>query len=259
MDMRDSVVIITGASAGLGEATARLFASEGARVALAARSADTLTRLAAALPGSLAVPTDMRDAAAIVRMVAEVHAHYGRIDVLINNAGQAMHGPVEHVDVARYRQLMDLNLYGPLLAMQAVIPVMRAQGGGLILNISSLLTTLKLYLPDLGAYEATKHALNVITLTARVELAADNIRVGVVYPGLMATDFGAHALAASPQQSNGASAASAGLPPGAPLPDKPEAVAAAILDAVRDEPAEQYAAPAFPSAAPHGPDVASNI
>lgn len=72
-------------------------------VGLAARSVDTLNKLAAELPGSLAVPTDMCDGAAIAHMVAQVHAHYGRIDVLINNAGQAMHGPLEHVDVARYR------------------------------------------------------------------------------------------------------------------------------------------------------------
>jgi len=257
MDMRDSVVIITGASAGLGEATARLFAREGARVALAARSVDTLDRLAAALPGSLAVPTDMCDGAAIARMVAQVHAHYGRIDLLINNAGQASPGPVEHVDVARYRALMDLNLYGPLLAMQAVIPLMRAQGGGLIFNISTALTKRPLYLPGLGAYVSTKYALNALTLTARAELAADNIRIGVIYPGLMTTAFGTHVPTAVANWPGAPAGAPASRPPGAPTPETPEAVAALILDAVRHEPAELEAHRVFPGAAPHGADVAS--
>ncbi|MGI8913861.1 MAG: SDR family oxidoreductase, partial [Chloroflexota bacterium] len=225
---------------GLGEATARLLAGEGARVALVARSADTLARLTAELPDSLALPTDLRDAAAIIRMVAAVHAHFGRIDVLINNAGQAMHGPIERVDLAQYRRLLDLNLYAPLLAMQAVIPIMREQAGGMILNVSSLLTTLKMYLPGLGAYEATKHALNVITLTARAELAADNIRVGLIYPGMMATEFGAHALAASSEPRGGAGQGPMRIPAGAPLPDVPEAVAAKILEVIKTAAAEQF-------------------
>ncbi len=258
MDMCDSVVIITGASRGLGEATARLFASEGARVALAARSADTLTRLAATLPGSLAVPTDMCDGAAIARMVARVHAHYGRIDLLINNAGQASSDPVEHVDVARYREVMDLNLYGPLLAMQAVIPLMRAQGGGLIFNISTALTKRPLYLVGLGAYVSTKYALNALTLTARAELGADNIRIGVIYPGLMTTAFGTQAPTAAAGWPGAPAGAPGNLPPGAPAPETPEAVAALILDAVRREPAELEAHRAFPGAAPYGADVASH-
>lgn len=241
MEIQGRVVVITGASAGLGEATARFFASEGARVALAARSANKLGRLAEELPGALAVPTDLRDAASISRMVAEVHARCGRIDVLINNAGQGMIGPLEHVAVEQYRQLMDLNLYGPLLAMQAVIPIMRAQGGGLILNISTPLTKLPMYIPGLGAYTSTKAALNVITLTARAELAADNIRVGVVYPGLLATDFGAHALVTEPAQPAGAAGAPGSHLAGAPPRERPEAVAALILEAVRREPAEHYA------------------
>jgi NADP-dependent 3-hydroxy acid dehydrogenase YdfG len=251
MEIRDAVVIITGASAGLGEATARLCAREGARVALAARSADRLSRLAEELPGAVAVPTDLRDAGGVARMVAQVHAHYGRIDLLINNAGQGMIGPLERVALEQYRQLVDLNLYGPLLAMQAVIPILRAQGGGLILNISTPLTRLPAYIPGLGAYTATKTALNVLTLTARAELAADNIRVGIVYPGMLATDFGAHALVAEPGQPHGAAAAPASHLAGAPPRERPEAVAAMILEAVRDEPAEYYAS-AFLGETQHG-------
>ena len=246
MEIREAVVIITGASEGLGAATARLFASRGAHVALAARSADRLGRLAAELSGSVAVPADMRDPSDIQRMVEVVHQRYGRIDLLINNAGQGMYGPMERVALEQYRSLMDLNLYGPLLAMQAVIPVMRAQGGGVILNVSSPLAKLPFYLPGLGAYTSTKAALSVIMLTARAELAADNIRVGVVYPGIMATDFGAHLLATSTEPSGSAPEAEAyvGPPPAAPPPISADEVAAAILGAVQREVAEQYADPA---------------
>src|SRR5215469_2050304 len=166
MEIRDSVVIITGASRGLGEATARLFASQGARVALVARSLDKLNRLASELPGSLALPVDLRDPTSIARMVAGVHTHYGHIDLLINNAGQGMHGFLEHTEVAQYRLLMDLNVYGPLLTMQAVIPSMRKQGGGMILNVSAPLARMP-YIPSLGAYASSKAALTLITLTAR--------------------------------------------------------------------------------------------
>lgn len=242
MEPRDAVVIVTGASMGLGEATARLFASQGARVALAARSVAKLRQMAAELPGSLAAPVDLRDPAAISRMVADVYAHYGRVDALINIAGQGMHGFLEQVEISQYRLLMDLNLYGPLLAMQAVIPLMRQQGGGLILTVSAPLDQL-LLLPSLGAYGSAKAALTAMTLTARAELAADHIRVGVVYPGMMATEMNAHLLPASTVQPvTVAWEAGGSLPPGAPQREAPEVVAGALLEAFRREDAEHYTA-----------------
>ena len=207
---------------GSGGATARLFTSQGARVALTARSLDTLKQLATELPGSVALPVDLRDPPSITRMIAGVQAHYGRIDLLINNAGQGMHGFLEHVELAQYRRLMDLNLYGPLLTMQAVIPTMRQQGGGVILNVSAPLAQMP-SIPSLGAYASTKAALTLITLTARAELAADHIRVGVIYPGMMATEMHRHLL-----------------PAGAPQREAPEAVAEKILEAAQQELAEQY-------------------
>lgn len=146
---------------------------------------------------------------------------------------------VQDVEVEQYRTLMDLNLYGPLLAIQAVIPLMRAQGGGMILNISAPLARMPI-IPGLGAYASTKAALNLITLTARAELAAENIRVGTVYPGMMATEANAHRLPASTKQMAPAAWAAGGPPPGAPLPESPEAVALSILEAVQQELAEQY-------------------
>jgi NADP-dependent 3-hydroxy acid dehydrogenase YdfG len=239
MEIHNSVVIITGASSGLGEATARLFAARGAKVALVARSADALNHLTAELPGSLAIPTDMRDAHAIARMVATVYAHYQRIDVLINNAGQGMVSALEHTAIEQYRQLVELNLFGPLLAMQAVIPIMRTQGGGMIINVSSGSTKIAMVIPGIGAYHSTKCALNAITSNARAELAVDNIRVGIIYPGMMETAFGSHVLGVAPDWSHSTAGQSDSAPPMPPMLAT-ETVAAGILDAVREEMAEQY-------------------
>jgi NAD(P)-dependent dehydrogenase (short-subunit alcohol dehydrogenase family) len=240
MKVRGAVVIVTGASMGLGEATARVLAGRGAKVALAARSRDTLDALAAELPEACAAPVDIRDHEAVARMVAAVYDRYGRIDALINNAGQGMHGFLEQVEIAQYRLLMDINLYGPLLLMQAVIPLMRQQGGGLILNVSAPLGRMP-FLPSLGAYASTKAALTVMTLTARAELAADNIRVGAVYPGMMATTMNAHLLPASTVGPvTTAWEAGGDLPPGAPRPQAPEIVAGDLLKALEQEEPEYF-------------------
>lgn len=240
MEIRGAVVIVTGASTGLGEATARLFARQGAKVALAARSLDKLQQIAAELPGALAAPVDVRDHTSIVHMVADVQNHYGRIDAVINNAGQGMHGFLEQVEVAQYRLLMDVNLYGPLLMMQAVIPSMRQQGGGLILNISAPLGQMP-FIPSLGAYASTKAALTVMSLTARTELAADHIRVGVLYPGMMATEMNSHLLSASTVQPVVVAwEAGDNLPPDAPRREAPDVVAGSILEAFQREDAEHF-------------------
>src|SRR5262249_39043250 len=134
MEIQGRVAIVTGASGGIGLATARLFAQHGAKVALVARSTDKLNALAGKLPNSLAITADMRHAKAIRMMIEAVQRHYGRIDILVNNAGRAMLAPVEHTDPAYYQELLALNVLGPLIAMQAVIPLMRQQGGGMIVN-----------------------------------------------------------------------------------------------------------------------------
>lgn len=237
MDIRDKVVIITGASMGIGAAAARLLAEHGAKLALAARSTDRITVLADELKPRtdvIAITLDMTNPDDIRRMIAETQQHFGRIDVLINNAGQGMYVPVEHVDINQYRALMELNVYGPLFAMQTVIPIMRAQGGGLIVNISSGVS--KNYYPGLAAYASTKYALNALSLTARAELAHDNIRVSVVHPGRTATDFGRNAISNPALQA---------LPNAAPrtanVPvDTAELVAERILEAIQTEVPEQF-------------------
>jgi short-subunit dehydrogenase len=187
MQIKDSVIIITGASSGIGLATARVLAREGARVVLAARSEKKLAEIEKEIPNSFAMPADMEKPADIAALVQKTKDAFGRIDVLINNAGQGLRAPLEHVNLDDYQRIMNLNVFAIVRAMQAVIPIMREQGGGMILNISSRVS--KNYFPGLSAYASTKYALNAISLTARQELAKDNIVVSVFHPKITATDF----------------------------------------------------------------------
>jgi NAD(P)-dependent dehydrogenase (short-subunit alcohol dehydrogenase family) len=187
MDIDSAVVIVTGASSGIGAATARLAAGRGAKVVLAARRSDRIKAVADSLPDALAVPTDVRDPAQIVRLVDAALDRFGRVDVLVNNAGQGLHVPVEQVRLDDLRAITELNFYAPLLAMQAVIPPMRRQGGGAIVNVSSM--TSRMVLPGVGGYSATKSALNMLSQVARRELAPDGIVVSIVYPAVTDTEF----------------------------------------------------------------------
>lgn len=236
VDVKGKVVLVTGASEGIGEATARLLAARGAKVAIAARSIDKLNELTSELDDSFAIQADMTQPESITAMVDTVVEHYGHIDVLVNNAGRALRAPVTDVNIADFQNIIDLNVYGPLLAMQAVIPLMRKQGGGSIVNVSSNVS--KMAIPTIGAYAATKYALNGLTLTARGELAGDGIVVTVMYPGQTATNFGRNATVDQAM-------ASAPPPPGGSntTPDTAQDVAERILEAITEGPAEQYMSP----------------
>ncbi len=177
---------------GIGEATARELSKRGAKVVLAARSLDRLSNLEKELPGSFAILTDMTDGESIKKMVRETIQKFGRIDCLVNNAGRGIYGAVENVSIEEYKKIFDLNVIGVLIAMQEVIPIMRKQGGGTIVNTSSMVS--KNYFPFLGAYASTKYALNAISLTARKELEKDNIVVSIMLPSLTETDFGKHSV-----------------------------------------------------------------
>jgi NADP-dependent 3-hydroxy acid dehydrogenase YdfG len=196
MDIADRVIIITGASSGIGLATARHLASLGASLVLAARDADALRTLEQELPGSLAVTADVTDPDDAAGLVDAAIARFGRIDVLINNAARAMAKPVEHIDLAEYTELLELNLLAPLRLMQLVIPQMRQQGGGQIVNLSSQASTK--YIPYIAGYASTKFALNNLSLTAREELAKDGITVSIVKPGIVDTDFGTNTPSPEP-------------------------------------------------------------
>ncbi len=238
MELRDKVVVVTGASGGIGLATARAVAAAGAKVVAAARSGDQLAQLVEELRRegreALAVPTDMRRQNEVMQLIETAFQHYGRIDVLINNAGQAVAGTVADMDLDAYRQVIELNMFGPVYAIQASVPKMRTNGGGIIINVSSMVS--KMRIPGLGGYASTKSALNMLSDTARGELAPDNIRVITVYPRTTATDFGRNSLGNQQmRQQQRRNAAASGM-----VVDAPEYVAGKILEAIQKEPVEQF-------------------
>jgi NAD(P)-dependent dehydrogenase (short-subunit alcohol dehydrogenase family) len=180
---------------------------------------------------AIALPTDLRDPEQTKHAIAETKRHFGRIDILINNAGRAAAGTIAEVSPDDFQQIIDVNIFGPLVAIQEVVPIMRKQGGGMIVNVSSMVS--KMHIPGLSAYAATKSALNMLSDTARVELASYNIRVISIFPRMTATDFGIHSLGSQnlrgQQRSN----------PSVPV-DSADYVAERILSAAINEPEEQY-------------------
>lgn len=206
--LRDKVVLVTGASMGIGEAIARVFAGEGARLALAARSFEKLQQVAHSLPTeALPLQTDMSQPAQIRAMVRTTAEHFGRIDVLINNAAIGMYAAIADMSPEQFERLVATNWLGPVHAIQAVIPYMRRQGGGQIINISSVAG--KVALPWMGAYCSSKFALNALSDSLRMELRSDNIHVLSVCPGRVNTPFTRNAFkdaATEPFHSGGISA-----------------------------------------------------
>lgn len=189
-------VVITGGSRGLGFVLARQLADKGARLTLLARDEAELGRAADDLQTRgaevLTVPCDVRDQEQVNAAIAQAIERYGRIDVLINNAGVIAVGPVEHMSVDDFKDLMDVHTWGSLYTMRAVAPHMRAQGGGRIVNIASIGGLIAV--PHLAPYTVSKFALVGLSDAMRAELAKDNIRVTTVSPGLMRTGSHLNAL-----------------------------------------------------------------
>ena len=188
MDIEKSIILVTGASSGIGMATASAAVEQGARVALVARREDRLRDLAGQLgPNALAVPCDVTDSAQIETSIRAVLSAYGRIDVLVNNAGRGFYAGIDEIDIAGYRELLELNTIAPLAMMQAVLPQMRRQGSGSVVNVSSGATFG--ILAGAGAYSSSKAALNMLSDVARVELAESGISVSTIYPFVTDTEF----------------------------------------------------------------------
>jgi NAD(P)-dependent dehydrogenase (short-subunit alcohol dehydrogenase family) len=187
--MQGKVVAITGASRGIGAAAARVFAGAGARVALLARSGDEIAQLAADIgPAALSLPCDVADAAAVSAALAKVARWGGSLDVLINNAGVIEPiARLAEVDPAAFARSVDINLLGVLHGMQAAIPMMRVQGGGTIINLSSGAA----HNPVEGwaAYCAAKAGAAMLTRMGHLEEGPQGLRILGLSPGTVATEM----------------------------------------------------------------------
>ncbi len=185
------IVIVTGASAGIGEATARWLAREGATVILTARRADRLEAIRREIESAggraLAIAADVTVADDRERIVSETMREFGRIDALVNNAGYGQRGPIEIVPVEAIRENFETNLFSLIALTQLVIPIMRKQQRGRIINISSVAG--RIARPLSSIYDATKHALEAISDGLRGELAGFGIKVVVIEPGFIITEF----------------------------------------------------------------------
>ncbi|GAA0709003.1 SDR family NAD(P)-dependent oxidoreductase [Dokdonella soli] len=188
------VALVTGASSGIGEATAVALAEAGARVAIAARRRDRLDELANRLrklgAEPLVLEADLLDEHEAQRIVAETEARYGRLDILVNNAGVMYLEPVADADLGRWRRMLELNVLSLIASTQAALRGMRARGSGDIVNIAS--TAGRVANPNGAGYSATKFGVVAFSEALRREVHRDGVRVSVVEPGAVATELRDH-------------------------------------------------------------------
>lgn len=231
--LSEKVVVVTGASSGIGAALARQLAARGARVVLAARREPELQAVAAACgPDSLVVVADVARRADVEHVVAAALARFGRLDAWVNNAGRGISKPVAELTDADFDEMMQVNVKSALYGMQAVLPHFTARGEGHIVNVSSLLGRLPMA-PFRSVYSAAKHALNALTACLRADLARAHpgVRVSTVSPGVVATEFGVNALGGGPDSRT--------LPNAQPADE----VAATIVDVLERPRADAYTLP----------------
>jgi NAD(P)-dependent dehydrogenase (short-subunit alcohol dehydrogenase family) len=229
MNLSGKVVILTGASQGIGRAAAYKFVEAGAKVVLVARSAALLDEVVVDLgeEHALSIPADIRQRENHNLIVTTTQERFGRIDILVNNAGVGVYDMCEDVTAEDLQAVIGTNLFGPIYLTQACIPVMRAGGGGLIINISSIAG--KRGVPNMAPYSASKAALERLTESWRMELAPDNIRFSLLVLGTAQTSFKQNALGSRQQK---------------PSPMKrmsPERVADIVVRVAQREPRDAYA------------------
>jgi len=192
VNIKECVVIVTGASAGIGRATVETLATRGANIALTARRGERLNKLVEELdrfPGRrVAVPGDIQDAPFACSLVEQTINEFGRVDVLINNAGLGHYSPLAEIDPKDMQTVLNTNVLGLLYTTRAAVSQMKKQGHGQIINVSSIVGQRPL--PLTGLYCASKTAVNFISRSLRMELRPYNITVTTIYPGRTITEFG---------------------------------------------------------------------
>ena len=192
MKLAGKVAVITGASMGIGEAIAKLFLQEGAKVVLCARDLPRTQAAEQRIGGganTLSVACDVSKRNQVDALVGAAVAKFGRIDIFVNNAGFGLNDAAADMDMAEFRRMFDTNLFGAVDCMQAVIPIMRQQGGGGHRKYLFCFRAYPCAFICQSGYAATKHAMNAVGKAARVELRRHNINVLTVCPGYIATDF----------------------------------------------------------------------
>ncbi|MBA2117161.1 glucose 1-dehydrogenase [Bremerella alba] len=191
MSFQDKVVLITGGTSGIGEVTANLFAKQGAKVVVAGRREElgsaVVDRIKSAGGEAVFVKTDVTSEEDVQNLVQQTVKHFGRIDIAFNNAGVEATGMVTDVTVEDYRKVFDINVLGVFLSMKYEIEQMLKQGGGVIVNTSSIVGHVAM--PGASIYIASKHAVEGATKTAALEYAQQGIRINAVAPGATATDM----------------------------------------------------------------------
>ncbi|ELB2919778.1 SDR family oxidoreductase [Vibrio parahaemolyticus] len=182
------LVVITGASSGIGEAIARRFSEEGHPLLLVARRVERLEALN--LPNTLCEKVDVTDQASLITAIEKAEAQFGPADVLVNNAGVMLLGQIDTQDAAEWKRMFDVNVLGLLNGMHSVLASMKARNSGTIINISSIAG--KKMFPDHAAYCGTKFAVHAISENVREEVAASNVRVTTIAPGAVETELLSH-------------------------------------------------------------------
>ena len=192
--MADRVAVVTGAASGIGEATARALAGAGYAVALAARREDRINELAEEIAGgggkALAVPTDVGDESSARALIQTTKDELGSVDVLVNNAGVMLLGPIFGADTEDWRRMVDVNLLGLMYCSHAVLPVMQEQGGGHIVNLSSVAG--RVASMGSGVYNATKWGVGAFSESLRQEVLDFGVRVTIIEPGYVETELQGH-------------------------------------------------------------------
>ncbi len=193
-DLSGKVAVVTGATSGIGEATAQTLAAAGAAVAVAGRREDRLDALAKRIEDAggrvLAVPTDVSDEAQSRALIERASSELGGLDILVNNAGVMLLGPIQDADLDEWRRMVDVNLLGLLYCTHAALPVMRESGGGDIVNVAS--TAGRFANLGSGVYNATKFGVVAFTESLRQEALHVGVRASVVEPGLVETELLGH-------------------------------------------------------------------